>query len=76
MHRDTDADRHPGNRDLLKSLQIHLVRLTGTAALFRVRQTQKPNLAQHGKGIAREPRRCLLCGSSRRQLSLCKLPDH
>ena len=52
VHRDADADGHPGGGHLLQRLQIHLVRLPGPAVLLRIGQREQADLAQQSEGVA------------------------
>ena len=54
VHGDADADAHPGRRDLLESLQVHLVRLAGPAQLLGIRHPQHARLAEQGERVPRE----------------------
>ena len=62
VHAGAEADREPDRGQLFEHLEIHLVGLSATAVLLRIRQTQQASRADGGEDVAREALRVLLLG--------------
>jgi hypothetical protein len=70
MHTHADGDTCPDSRDLFEDLQIDLVRLTATAVLDWIRQTQQPGSPQGSEDLAGELRVSFGSIDSRLKLTL------
>jgi hypothetical protein len=54
VHADADPDGEPGTTQFFDDLEVHLVRLLGSAELFWIRQAEQAHPAECREHVARE----------------------